>query len=82
MDVTATTGGVLTAEGATASRDCGLVQVRKKETRIKKKKKKSAEENLKSGVQISRERDARKRRRYFLVLSCSSDVLLNIFNFS
>lgn len=39
MDVTATTGGVLTAEGATASRDCGLVQVRKKkETRIKKKK--------------------------------------------
>lgn len=81
MDVTVTTGGVLTAEGATASRDCGLVQVRKKETRIKKKKK-SAEENLKSGVQISRVRDARKRRRYFLVLSCSSDVLLNIFNFS
>lgn len=82
MDVTATTGGVLTAEGATASRDCGLVQVRekKKETRIKKNK--SAEENLKSGVQLSRVRDARIRRRYFLVLSCSSDVLLNIFNFS
>lgn len=77
MDVTATTGGVLTAEGATASRDCGLVQVRNKRPEFKNK---SAEENLKSGVQISR--DARKRRRYFLVLSCSSDVLLNIFNFS
>lgn len=79
MDVTATTGGVLTAEGATASRDCGLVQVRKKRDQNLKKKK-SAEENLKSGVQISR--DTRWRRRYFLVLSCSSDVLLNIFNFS
>lgn len=80
MDVTATTGGVLTAEGATASRDCGLVQVREKKRPELKKKKKSAEENLKSGVQISR--DTRWRRRYFLVLSCSSDVLLNIFNFS
>lgn len=38
MDVTATIGGVLTAEGATASRDCGLVQVRKKRDQNFKKK--------------------------------------------
>lgn len=72
MDVTATTGGVLTAEDATASRDCELVQVGEKRER------KSAEENLKSRVQISRERDVNVGVTSSCSV-CSSDVLLNIF---